>query len=97
MCRIQFIAANDKLMFWMEIHSLVDYFTIPPIFVSIALGRQWIGMNYVLVLCNNAPSVLPQTQLFAIVLTLHPLQLSMLLYADVRYAFPASAASHHLS
>jgi hypothetical protein len=37
------VAANDKLHFMFEIGSFVDYFTIPPMFVSIFLDRTWIG------------------------------------------------------
>jgi len=39
----QFIAASDKLWFMLEMYSFVDYFTIPPSFVSIYLDRTWIG------------------------------------------------------
>lgn len=39
----QFIAASDKLWFMLEMYSFVDYFTIPPSFVSIYLQRTWIG------------------------------------------------------
>ena len=42
-CFFQFVAANDKLHFMFEIGSFVDYFTIPPMFVSIFLDRTWIG------------------------------------------------------
>ncbi len=44
-CHFQLIAATDKLIFWLEIASFVDYFTIPPSFVGIALDRQWLGMS----------------------------------------------------
>lgn len=40
---LQFIAASDKLWFMLEMYSFVDYFTIPPSFVSIYLQRTWIG------------------------------------------------------
>lgn len=40
---LQFIAASDKLWFMLEMYSFVDYFTIPPSFVSIYLDRTWIG------------------------------------------------------
>lgn len=40
---LQFIAASDKLWFMLELYSFVDYFTIPPSFVSIYLDRTWIG------------------------------------------------------
>ena len=36
---LQFIAASDKLWFMLELYSFVDYFTIPPSFVSIYLDR----------------------------------------------------------
>ena len=39
----QLIAANDKLVCWVDINSIVDYFTIPPAFVGLGLGRQWLG------------------------------------------------------
>ena len=40
---IRFIAASDKFWFMLELYSFVDYFTIPPSFVSIYLDRTWIG------------------------------------------------------
>ena len=40
---LQFIAASDKFWFMLELYSFVDYFTIPPSFVSIYLDRTWIG------------------------------------------------------
>ncbi|GFR86409.1 calcium-activated potassium channel subunit alpha-1 [Elysia marginata] len=40
---IRFVAANDKLWFWVELFSFVDYFTIPPSFVAIYLDRNWLG------------------------------------------------------
>ena len=36
---LQFIAASDKFWFMLELYSFVDYFTIPPSFVSIYLDR----------------------------------------------------------
>ena len=42
----QLIAANDKLAFWLDVHSIVDYFTIPPAFVGIYLSRQWLGLRF---------------------------------------------------
>lgn len=41
----QFIAANDKLWFWLEVNSVVDFFTVPPVFVSVYLNRSWLGKN----------------------------------------------------
>lgn len=42
-CTLQFVAANDKLLFLVDIFSFVDYFTVPPSFVAIFLGRNWLG------------------------------------------------------
>ncbi len=41
----QFIAANDKLWFWLEVNSVVDFFTVPPVFVSVYLNRSWLGKD----------------------------------------------------
>ncbi|XP_058117605.1 calcium-activated potassium channel slowpoke isoform X9 [Anopheles ziemanni] len=43
---IRFIAASDKFWFMLEMYSFVDYFTIPPSFVSIYLDRTWIGLRF---------------------------------------------------
>ena len=43
---LQFIAASDKFWFMLELFSFVDYFTIPPSFVSIYLNRNWIGLRF---------------------------------------------------
>ncbi|XP_067139806.1 calcium-activated potassium channel slowpoke-like isoform X3 [Centruroides vittatus] len=43
---IRFIAASDKLWFMLDLHSFVDYFTIPPSFVSIYMDRTWIGLRF---------------------------------------------------
>uniref|UniRef100_A0A4W5K1D8 Ion transport domain-containing protein n=1 Tax=Hucho hucho TaxID=62062 RepID=A0A4W5K1D8_9TELE len=42
----QFIAANDKLWFWLEVNSVVDFFTVPPVFVSVYLNRSWLGLRF---------------------------------------------------
>ena len=40
----QFLAANDKLVFWvLDVTSYVDFLTIPPVFVALVLDRNWIG------------------------------------------------------
>lgn len=44
---LQFVAASDKLWFMLELYSFVDYFTIPPSFVSLYLDRTWIGLRAV--------------------------------------------------
>ncbi len=54
----QFIAANDKLWFWLEVNSVVDFFTVPPVFVSVYLNRSWLGKspNTLLTLFSSWPS-----------------------------------------
>ncbi|XP_016141039.1 calcium-activated potassium channel subunit alpha-1-like [Sinocyclocheilus grahami] len=42
----EFIAANDKLWFWLEVNSVVDFFTVPPVFVSVYLNRSWLGLRF---------------------------------------------------
>ena len=39
----QFLAANDKLLFWLELSSIVDFFTVPQVFVSIVVEQTWVG------------------------------------------------------
>ncbi|KAM7080773.1 potassium channel subfamily U member 1 [Ciconia maguari] len=43
---LRFVAADDKLRFWLELNSLVDFFTIPPVFVSYYLKRNWLGLRF---------------------------------------------------
>ncbi|XP_007896679.1 calcium-activated potassium channel subunit alpha-1a [Callorhinchus milii] len=43
---LRFIAANDKLWFWLEVNSVVDFFTVPPVFVSVYLSRSWLGLRF---------------------------------------------------
>lgn len=59
----QFIAANDKLWFWLEVNSVVDFFTVPPVFVSVYLNRSWLGKspNTLLIPFPPDPPVSPWT------------------------------------
>ncbi|TWW78959.1 Calcium-activated potassium channel subunit alpha-1 BK channel BKCA alpha [Takifugu flavidus] len=43
---LRFIAANDKLWFWLEVNSVVDFFTVPPVFVSVYLNRSWLASDF---------------------------------------------------
>ncbi|ELV09434.1 Potassium channel subfamily U member 1 [Tupaia chinensis] len=42
----QFVAADDKIKFWLEMNSIVDIFTIPPTFVSFYLKSNWLGLRF---------------------------------------------------
>ncbi|XP_031458081.1 potassium channel subfamily U member 1 isoform X1 [Phasianus colchicus] len=43
---LRFVAADDKLRFWLELNSLVDFFTIPPVFVSSVLRKSCLGLRF---------------------------------------------------
>ncbi|NWI12282.1 KCNU1 protein, partial [Crypturellus soui] len=43
---LRLVAADDKLRFWIELNSLVDFFTIPPVFVSYYLNKNWLGLRF---------------------------------------------------
>ena len=42
---IRFLAADDVVHYWLDIYTLVDVFTLPHIFVSLALGVDWVGLR----------------------------------------------------
>ncbi|XP_069773579.1 calcium-activated potassium channel subunit alpha-1-like isoform X7 [Narcine bancroftii] len=43
---IRFIAAEDKLRFWVELNSIVDFFTIPPVIFSLFFNQDCIGLRF---------------------------------------------------
>ncbi|XP_025020973.1 potassium channel subfamily U member 1, partial [Python bivittatus] len=43
---LRFLAASDKLMFWVELNSIVDFFTITPVCMAFYLGRNWLGLRF---------------------------------------------------
>ncbi|XP_071507652.1 calcium-activated potassium channel subunit alpha-1-like [Diadema antillarum] len=43
---LRFTASQDKFWFWLSLNSVVDFFTIPPIFVSIYMSRTWLGLRF---------------------------------------------------
>ncbi|XP_031806543.1 potassium channel subfamily U member 1 isoform X2 [Sarcophilus harrisii] len=43
---LRFVAADNKIKFWLEMNSLVDMFTIPPTFVSYYLNINWLGLRF---------------------------------------------------
>ena len=63
---MRFLAANDKLVFMFQLYSLVDFFTIPPSFVSLVLGRVWIGLRCLRILrLNSFPEILQYLNILA--------------------------------
>ncbi|XP_072123063.1 calcium-activated potassium channel subunit alpha-1-like [Mobula birostris] len=43
---LRFIAADDKFWFWVELNSIVDFFTIPPVIISLYFKRDCIGLRF---------------------------------------------------
>ncbi|XP_064224755.1 potassium channel subfamily U member 1 [Aotus nancymaae] len=43
---LRFMAADDKIKFWLEVNSIVDIFTIPPTFISYYLKSNWLGLRF---------------------------------------------------
>uniref|UniRef100_A0A2K5S839 Potassium channel subfamily U member 1 n=1 Tax=Cebus imitator TaxID=2715852 RepID=A0A2K5S839_CEBIM len=52
---LRFMAADDKIKFWLEMNSMVDIFTIPPAFISYYLKSNWLG-TYSTALCLSSSS-----------------------------------------
>jgi len=74
---IRFVAANDKLHFMFEIGSFVDYFTIPPMFVSIFLDRTWIGLRFLRVLrLMSIPDILQYLNVLKVTTSIRLCQIS---------------------
>ncbi|XP_059098255.1 calcium-activated potassium channel slowpoke-like isoform X2 [Tigriopus californicus] len=56
---IRFIATDDKVMFMISLESLVDFFTIPPVYLSVYYDRAWLGLRFLRALIfMNLPDVL---------------------------------------
>lgn len=90
---IRFLGADDKFFFWIEINSFVDYFTIPPVFVGIALNRQWLGLRFLRAIrLINIPDIL---QYLRILKTGNLIRLAQLLCIFTSVWF-ASAGFVHL-
>ena len=42
---IRFLASKNIILFWINVYTLVDVFTLPHIFVSLAIGKDWVGLR----------------------------------------------------
>ncbi|XP_063781512.1 potassium channel subfamily U member 1 isoform X2 [Pseudophryne corroboree] len=74
---LRFIAADDKLKFWLELTSIVDFFTITPVFISVYLRKNWLGLRFLRALrLLELPKIL---QLLKITTTSSAIKLSNLL------------------
>ncbi|CAF0722248.1 unnamed protein product [Didymodactylos carnosus] len=91
-----FVAAQDKLKFWcLDIHSFVDYFTIPPSFTAIVLGRNWIGMRFVRIArIMNIPEIL---QFLHILKSSNSIRLSRMFCLVLTVWFSAAGFVHLVS
>ncbi|XP_071748455.1 calcium-activated potassium channel slowpoke isoform X47 [Lepeophtheirus salmonis] len=92
--RILFIAASDKFFFMLELYSFVDYFTIPPSFVSIYLDRTWIGLRFLRALrLMTVPDIL---QYLNILKTSTSIRLSQLVSIFISVWLTAAGVIHLL-
>lgn len=41
------VVAKDKLSFWVEMNSLIDFCTVPPALLTLHLGTTWLGLRFV--------------------------------------------------
>ncbi len=48
---VRFLAADNIVSYWLNVYTIVDVFTLPHIFVSIALGVDWIGLRSLRFIC----------------------------------------------
>ncbi|XP_029572461.1 calcium-activated potassium channel subunit alpha-1 [Salmo trutta] len=44
---LRFLAAQDKLTVWVDLRSLVDFFTITPSIVTLFSRRAWLGLRFI--------------------------------------------------
>ena len=42
---IRFLATDNIVLYWLNVHTIVDVLTLPYVFVTIALGVDWIGLR----------------------------------------------------
>ncbi|XP_076350891.1 calcium-activated potassium channel slowpoke-like isoform X2 [Tachypleus tridentatus] len=91
---IRFIAASDKLWFMLELYSFVDYFTIPPSFMSIYLDRTWIGLRFLRALrLMSVPDIL---QYLNILKTSSSIRLAQLIATVISVWLTAAGIIHLL-
>ncbi|XP_071792490.1 calcium-activated potassium channel subunit alpha-1-like isoform X2 [Asterias amurensis] len=90
---LRFISWNDKFWFWLSVNTLVDCFTIPPTFVSLAMSRTWLGLRCLrIMILMQLPEIL---QLIKVLRTSNGIKLTSLL-TIVAGAWLTSAGIFHL-
>ncbi|XP_006171562.1 potassium channel subfamily U member 1 isoform X2 [Tupaia chinensis] len=89
---LRFVAADDKIKFWLEMNSIVDIFTIPPTFVSFYLKSNWLGLRFLRALrLLELPQIL---QILQVMKTSNSVKFSKLLAIVLSTWFTAAGFIH---
>ncbi|XP_029793449.1 potassium channel subfamily U member 1 [Suricata suricatta] len=89
---LRFVAADDKIKFWLEMNSMVDIFTIPPTFISYYLKSNWLGLRFLRALrLLELPQIL---QILQIIRTSNSVKFSKLLSIVLSTWFTAAGFIH---
>ncbi|XP_048186487.1 potassium channel subfamily U member 1 [Perognathus longimembris pacificus] len=89
---LRFLAAGDKIKFWLEMNSIVDIFTIPPTFISYYLKSNWLGLRFLRALrLLELPQIL---QILQAIKTSNSVKLSKLLAIILSTWFTAAGFIH---
>uniref|UniRef100_A0A8B7WGX0 Potassium channel subfamily U member 1 n=1 Tax=Castor canadensis TaxID=51338 RepID=A0A8B7WGX0_CASCN len=89
---LRFLAAGDKLKFWLEMNSIVDIFTIPPTFISYYLKSNWLGLRFLRALrLLELPKIL---QILQVIKTSNSVKFSKLLAIVLSTWFTAAGFIH---
>ncbi|XP_042555562.1 potassium channel subfamily U member 1 [Dipodomys spectabilis] len=89
---LRFLAAGDKIKFWVELNSIVDIFTVPPAFISYYLKSNWLGLRFLRALrLLELPQIL---QILQVIKTSNSVKLSKLLAIILSTWFTAAGFIH---
>uniref|UniRef100_A0A8C9PXC4 BK channel n=1 Tax=Spermophilus dauricus TaxID=99837 RepID=A0A8C9PXC4_SPEDA len=92
---LRFLAADDKIKFWLEMNSIVDIFTIPPTFISYYLKSNWLGLRFLRALrLLELPRIL---QILQAIKTSNSVKFSKLLSIALSTWFTAAGFIHLVS
>uniref|UniRef100_A0A5K3FL20 BK channel n=1 Tax=Mesocestoides corti TaxID=53468 RepID=A0A5K3FL20_MESCO len=89
---VRFIVSDNRLLFWFELYSLVDVFTIPPALLSLYLGRSWLGLRFVR--CLSILSLTDVLQYLNIIKSSTAIRLSHLVTFFAAFVISASGFIH---
>lgn len=48
---VRFLATDNIVLFWFHPYTVIDVFTLPHVFVAIAVGRDWLGLKALRFIC----------------------------------------------